>query len=209
MCVYSCCLISKKFYDKISLLCSKLPPPTIPPTDQAPITPPPLLLSFSPSTEEEVRIVIMSSSDSVTLLVILSLLHLVSPNLVWMYSSNPSSWCLSLSEGSFPNTFKHALVKPLLKKHNLPQEELSSYCPISNLNFVSKVLERIIHARISSYSHNITFGVISINYSLLICIPAVSFHWNCPSPYPKWMTFFLQSINKVQLGTSQYVCRFW
>ena len=58
---------------------------------------------------------------------------------------------MSLSEGSFPSTFKHALVKPLLKKHNLPQDELSSYRPISNLNFVSKVLERIIHARISSH----------------------------------------------------------
>ena len=58
---------------------------------------------------------------------------------------------MSLSEGSFPSTFKHALVKPFLKKHNLPQDELSSYRPISNLNFVSKVLERIIHARISSH----------------------------------------------------------
>ena len=39
----------------------------------------------------------------------------------------------------------------MLKKHNLPQDELSSYRPISNLNFVSKVLERIIHACISSH----------------------------------------------------------
>ena len=58
---------------------------------------------------------------------------------------------LSLSEGSFPTTFTHALVKPLLEKHNLPQDELSSYRPISNLNFISKVLKRIIHARISSH----------------------------------------------------------
>ena len=42
-------------------------------------------------------------------------------------------------------------MKPLLEKHNLPQDELSSYRPISYLNFVSKVLERIIHARISSH----------------------------------------------------------
>ena len=42
--------------------------------------------------------------------------------------------------------------RPLwLKKHNFPQDELSSYRPTSNLNFISKVLERIIHARISSH----------------------------------------------------------
>ena len=36
-------------------------------------------------------------------------------------------------------------------QHNLPQDELSSYRPISKLNFISKVLEHIIHARISSH----------------------------------------------------------
>ena len=140
----------KFFDDKISLLCSKLSPPTIPPTDRAPITPPPLLLSLAPSTEEEVRRVIMSSSDSSCDLDVIptSLLKsclevLIKPITIIVN--------LSLSEGSFPTTFKHALVKPLLKKHNLPQDELSSYRPISNLNFVSKVLERIIHARISSH----------------------------------------------------------
>ena len=141
----------KIFDDKISLLCSKLPPPAIPPTDQAPITPPPLLSSFAPSTEEEeVRRVIMSSSDSSCDLDVIptSLLKscldvLIKPITIIVN--------LSLSEGSFPTTFKHALVKPLLKKHNLPQDELSSFRPISNLNFISKVLERIIHARISSH----------------------------------------------------------
>ena len=140
----------KFFDDKISLLCSKLPPPAIPPTDQSPITPPPLLSSFAPSTEEEVRRIIMSSSDTSCDLDVIptSLLKscldvLIKPITIIVN--------MSLSEGSFPSTFKHALVKPLLKKHNLPQDELSSYRPISNLNFVSKVLERIIHARISSH----------------------------------------------------------
>ena len=151
MCFYPCCLISKIFDDKISLLCSKLVPPAIPPTDQSPITPPPLLSSFSPSTEEEVGGVIMSSSDSSCDLDVIptSLLKscldvLIKPITIIVN--------LSLSEGSFPTTFKHALVKPSLKKHNLHQDELSSYRPISNLNFISKVLEHIIHARISSHN---------------------------------------------------------
>ena len=140
----------KFFDDKISLLCSKLPPPAIPTTDQSPITPPPLLSSFVPSTEEEVRRIIMSFSDTSCDLDVIptSLLKscldvLIKPITIIVN--------MSFSEGSFPSTFKHAIVKPLLKKHNLPQDELSSYRPISNLNFVSKVLERVIHARISSH----------------------------------------------------------
>ena len=53
---------------------------------------------------------------------------------------------LALSEGTFPDIFKKATVRPLLKKYNLPQDDLSSYRPIFNLNFVSKILERIIHS---------------------------------------------------------------
>jgi len=52
------------------------------------------------------------------------------------------------SEGMFPAVFKHALVVPLLKKSNMPKDELSSYRPISHLNFVSKIIERIIHCRL-------------------------------------------------------------
>ena len=140
----------KFFDDKISLLCSKLPPPEIPPIDQSPFTPPPLLSSFAPSTEEEVRRIIMSSSDTSCDLDVIptSLLKSCLDVLIKPITSIVN---MSLSEGSFPSAFKHALVKPLLKKHNLPQDELSSYRPISNLNFISKVLERIIHARISSH----------------------------------------------------------
>jgi len=58
---------------------------------------------------------------------------------------------LALSEGNFPAIYKTAIVRPLLKKHNLPQNDLSSYRPISNLNFLSKILERIILTRINSH----------------------------------------------------------
>src|SRR5207247_3041457 len=58
---------------------------------------------------------------------------------------------LSFLEGSFPTSFKDALVYPLLKKHNLPHEDLSSYRPISNLNFLSKILECIILFRMNAH----------------------------------------------------------
>ena len=50
----------------------------------------------------------------------------------------------SLSCSVVPKCFKHALVKPLLKKANLDPNCLSNYRPVSNLPFLSKVLERIV-----------------------------------------------------------------
>src|SRR3989441_13331628 len=38
-----------------------------------------------------------------------------------------------------------------IKKHSLPIEDLSSYRPISNLNFISKNFERIIHNRLNRH----------------------------------------------------------
>ena len=50
----------------------------------------------------------------------------------------------SLSCGVVPQSFKHALVKPLLKMASLDPNCLSNYRPVSNLPFLSKVLERIV-----------------------------------------------------------------
>ena len=50
----------------------------------------------------------------------------------------------SLSSGIVPQCFKHALVKPLLKKVSLDPNCLKHYRPISSLPFLSKVLERIV-----------------------------------------------------------------
>ena len=54
----------------------------------------------------------------------------------------------SLSSGIFPSTFKTALIRPLLKKSSLDQEILKNYRPVSNLPFLSKLLERIVLSRI-------------------------------------------------------------
>ena len=64
---------------------------------------------------------------------------------------------LSLSSGVLPKHFKSAFVKPLLKKSNLDPNSLENYHPISNLSFLSKLIERIIAARLSSHlsSHNL------------------------------------------------------
>jgi len=57
----------------------------------------------------------------------------------------------SFREGIFPSCFKHASVVPLLKKPSLDKHVPSSYRPISNLDFISKILERLFHARIQPH----------------------------------------------------------
>jgi hypothetical protein len=55
---------------------------------------------------------------------------------------------LSFAEGCFPDQFKIAQVTPLIKKAGLDESDASNYRPISNLNTISKIIERICLARI-------------------------------------------------------------
>ena len=50
----------------------------------------------------------------------------------------------SLLSGSFPSVFKHAVVKSLLEKPTLDHNNLENYRPVSNLSFLSKVIEKIV-----------------------------------------------------------------
>ena len=54
---------------------------------------------------------------------------------------------LSFSEGRFLTKFKSASVTPLLKSDHLDKTAPASYRPISNLNFISKILERLFPQR--------------------------------------------------------------
>lgn len=57
----------------------------------------------------------------------------------------------SLATGSVPDDFKVALVTPLLKKSSLDAEVFKNYRPISNLPFLSKVLERAVASQLEQY----------------------------------------------------------
>ena len=60
-------------------------------------------------------------------------------------------FCESLESGTFPTSYKHALITPLLKKPNLDPQSLNNYRPISNLSIFSKTLERIVAKQLTSY----------------------------------------------------------
>jgi len=51
-----------------------------------------------------------------------------------------------------PASQKHAIVLPRLKKPGLDPTDLSSYQPISNLSFLSKLGERVVNARFISHA---------------------------------------------------------
>jgi hypothetical protein len=57
----------------------------------------------------------------------------------------------SLDSGTFPSSFKHSVISPLLKKPSLDKENLSSYRPISNLSYLSKLTERIVKSRLTEF----------------------------------------------------------
>uniref|UniRef100_A0A8C2IAD8 Reverse transcriptase domain-containing protein n=2 Tax=Cyprinus carpio TaxID=7962 RepID=A0A8C2IAD8_CYPCA len=57
----------------------------------------------------------------------------------------------SLSLGHVPKPFKLAVIKPLIKKPQLDPSELANYRPISNLPFMSKILEKVVSAQLCSY----------------------------------------------------------
>src|SRR5271170_6549513 len=111
------------------------------------------LPEFVPATVIEVKCIILTSSNATCSLDAIAT-SLLKSCIEALLDPIANLINLSLSEGIFPTHFKTAVVKPLLKKHSLPRDDLSSYRPISNLNFVSKVLERIIHTRLTNYLHS-------------------------------------------------------
>jgi hypothetical protein len=53
-----------------------------------------------------------------------------------------------------PNKYRHALVSPLLKKKGLDPESMINYRPVSQLSFLSKLIERVVSRRLSKYLYN-------------------------------------------------------
>ena len=58
---------------------------------------------------------------------------------------------LSLTEGSFPSHLKSAHVSPLLKKPSLNKDRMKNYRPMSNLIFLSKVLEKVVVNQLNTH----------------------------------------------------------
>ena len=59
----------------------------------------------------------------------------------------------SLMERCVPDAFKSAVVTPLIKKPNLPSNDLKNYRPVSGLSFISKLVERVVAKQLLEHIH--------------------------------------------------------
>ena len=57
----------------------------------------------------------------------------------------------SLRSSQVPKSTKSAVVTPLLKKFTLNPDILKNYRPVSNLSYISKLLERVVAKRLTDY----------------------------------------------------------
>ena len=57
----------------------------------------------------------------------------------------------SFAEGYFPDILKSAVVKPIIRKSNMDRFDLKSWRPISNLSFLSKLVERVATSRLNEH----------------------------------------------------------
>ena len=145
-----CSSFSKFFTDKITLIRSNFvtndhshdfpEPPHVENTmDQ-----------FAPTTTSEVRTIILKSTNASCDLDPFPT-HLLKQCIDDLIVPITTIINLSMREGVVPPDFKQALVTPIIKKKTLCRNELNNYRPISNLSFLSKILEKIVAKRLNAH----------------------------------------------------------
>ena len=99
------------------------------------------LSEFQPVSAESIEAIIRSSPskscclDPIPTWLLKEHLEILLPSIVNMVN-------MSLTTASFPSSFKKSIVVPLLKKSSLDSDVLKNYRPVSNLAFVSKIIEK-------------------------------------------------------------------
>ena len=102
-----------------------------------------LLSEFVPVSVEEVQRVLRSMPSKSSLLDFVPTSLLKACNCVFsQITANLAN--MTFQHGLFPSRFQTAHITPSLKQRGLDANDPSSYRPISNLNTISKVLERLV-----------------------------------------------------------------
>ena len=103
---------------------------------------------FQPVTKEEIRKLIVESPTKTCMLdpIPTSLTKERLSDLLPLITRIENS---SLCSGVIPPQFKQAIVTPLLKKPGLDPNDLKNFQPVSNLPFISKILEKVVSAETS------------------------------------------------------------
>ena len=114
------------------------------------------MASFQSVTSEEVRKIVLGSPtkscdlDPIPTWMIKTHLDMLLPAITDIINH-------SLASGVVPASMKHALVTPLLKKQSLDPNNAKNYRPVSNLSFLSKVLEKVVAGQL--LEHMVTFDL--------------------------------------------------
>ena len=58
---------------------------------------------------------------------------------------------MNLCRGKLPNQLKHAIISPVIEKQNLDTNELKNFRPVSNIPYLSTIIERHAVNNVSSY----------------------------------------------------------
>ena len=58
---------------------------------------------------------------------------------------------MSLRDSLIPKSLKTARIRPLLKKTGLDRDIFKNYRPVSNLTFISKVIENVVSGRLNEH----------------------------------------------------------
>lgn len=108
------------------------------------------MFKFRVCTEADVRRIIMASPtktcalDPIPTFLLKEEIEVLLPFVTAMVNA-------SLHEGHLPASQKCAIITPVLKKASLNQLELKNYRPISNLTFISKIVEKAVCEQLSEY----------------------------------------------------------
>ena len=142
------------FIDKISNIRSTLDSVSISQNDVCTQYDGPTFKCFSNVTSETIKKTIMCSKksfcefDFLPADLFIECIDILLPFITDIFNN-------SLSTGVFPSDFKNSLVIPLLKKSSLDPNVLKNYRPVTNLSFISKILEKIVFNQLVSHlNHN-------------------------------------------------------
>jgi hypothetical protein len=138
---------NKFFADKVDTICNGIPTGA---AIEFPVLASSELSQFELVSSDEICLVAkgISSSSSPSDIMPTKVFKSFLPNFITILTL---LYNLSLSSGVFPDSWKTGVVCPILKKHNLDSNELSSYRPITNVLFPSKILEKIVFGQLNRY----------------------------------------------------------
>jgi hypothetical protein len=108
------------------------------------------LSCFRPISEDDLKTIILKSKptscplDPIPTPLLIECLDDLLPSLTGIINE-------SLQSGVVPSLFKNAVIKPILKKPTLDDNNLKNYRPVSNLTFLSKILEKVVLKQLFTY----------------------------------------------------------